>query len=190
MVKHKPYKEGDWFAVPLTSGYVLARIARVGRRGGILLGYFFKPLRTSLPTPQDMHGLTSADAFNIGKFGDRGLVEDGWPIIDSPKDWSREDWPMPMFGRLGTFNPETGLCVKYDENDLTMCLGERAIPVEQVLQLPKDGMAGHIFLQRKLEKYFKEGSEVYDPAETHRVHSWFHGLPDIALDAPTHKSSE
>jgi hypothetical protein len=50
-VRKKLYKEGDWFAVPIESGYVLGRIARVGKRGGILLGYFFEPLFLSPPSP-------------------------------------------------------------------------------------------------------------------------------------------
>ena len=182
MVRGKSYKEGDWFAVPISSGFVLGRIARVGKRGGILLGYFFGTPFSLLPTPENTHNLTPADAFNIGKFGDRGLVEDGWPIIYSPDDWQRDDWPMPVFGRLDSFNPERGFCVKYDENDLSVNLGKWAITAEETLHLPEEGLAGHLFLQRRLEKYFMEGARAYDPNERRRSHQWYHGLPDIKLD--------
>jgi hypothetical protein len=108
MVKRKPYKEGDWFAVPTNSRYVLGRIARVGRRGGILLGYFFEPLRTELPVPEDTFKLTPWDAFHVAKFGDPGLIEGDWPIIYRPDDWYREEWPMPPFGRIDAFVPQRG----------------------------------------------------------------------------------
>lgn len=178
LVKRKPYKEGDWFAVPVDNpGYVLGRIARVGRRGGILLGYFFEPLRDQLPTPQDVAHLTPEDAFNIGKFGDRGLVEDDWPIIHRPEHWSRADWPMPMFGRIGSFEGERGFRVRYDENELSLCMGTWPTTIEQALQMPSDGLAGHIFLQRSLAKYFRGGYGAYNPTDRRHGHIWFHGLP-------------
>ena len=177
----KLYEEGDWFAVPTISGYVLGRIARVGKRGGILLGYFFEPLRTSPPNLQDTFTLVPNDAFNISKFGDRGLVEDGWPIIYDPSCWDRDEWPMPAFGRIDSFNPERGYCVQYDEDDLSVCLRESLITAEQALQLPEEGLAGHILLQRRLEKYPKEGQRPYDPKNRQRSYFWYHGLPKIEI---------
>jgi len=178
MVRKRPYKEGDWFAVPLKSGYVLGRIARVGRRGGILLGYFFEPLCASPPAVQDTVGLTARGAFHIEMFGDGGLQDGEWPIIHSAEEWRREDWPMPEFGRINAFVSGLGHAVRYDDNDPCTELSERRIPAEHALHMPPDGLAGHIALQRGLERYFREGQPEYDPDETHRAHVWFHGLPD------------
>lgn len=114
MPRRKPCKPGDWFAVLLTTGYGLGRIARVGRRGRILLGYFFGPLQVSVPTVEDTVGLTARDAFYITKFTDNGLELGEWPIVDRPPAWDRENWPLPRFGRLFELVPGRGFSVQYD----------------------------------------------------------------------------
>jgi len=176
-MKRKPYREGDWFVVPVCSAYVIGRIARVGRRGGILLGYFFEPLRDALPSEEELTKLSASDAFNIEMFGDLGLVEDGWPIIRNQGSWNRDEWPMPSFGRLDSFRANRGYSVQYDENDLSQGIATIPITVELALRLPSDGLAGHLYLQSVLERYFTEGPQPYRPEETKREHRWFHGLP-------------
>lgn len=174
-----PYKEGDWFAVPIKSGYVLARIVRAKKTGGSLLGYFFEPLYKSVPTAEDTIGLKASSAFNIAKFGYLGLVKDNWPIIHRPDTWNRGDWPMPPFGRLNDFVPGRGFVSVYDEDQLERSLSERGVTAEEAMQYPSEGLAGHVYLQNVLERYFTVGLRPYDPSERKRAHIWFHGLPDI-----------
>ena len=177
-MRKKVYKEGDWFAVPVDSGYVISRIARVGRRGGVLLGYFFEPVCAALPTQEDLFGLTPAMAFDIQKFGDLGIVQDGWPIVYRPTEWNRAEWPMPAFGRIDMLRPGRGMLLRYDEDELTRCTGEKKITDEQAIQFPEIGLAGHLALQQRLNQYFHDGIRVRYPTRPGQVCTWFHGLPD------------
>src|SRR5262245_17794860 len=99
-VKRCRYREGDWFAVPLRDhGFALGRIARVSKRGRILLGYFFG-LRTSHPLPlDDVRSHKPEEAVIVRQFGDLSLANGDWPIIGNSGDWERRAWPMPDFGR-------------------------------------------------------------------------------------------
>jgi len=49
--------EGDRFGLPVDSDDVLDRIVRVGRRDGVLLGYFFGPVITEMLTLEDAANL-------------------------------------------------------------------------------------------------------------------------------------
>jgi hypothetical protein len=88
-----PYKEGDWFAVPIKSGFVLARIARA--RSPILFGYFFKPLYPTLPSEIDTQRLTAKDAFEIAKFGHLGFVSDNWQSSSDQTLGTERNGPCP-----------------------------------------------------------------------------------------------
>jgi len=94
-------------------------------------------------------------------FGDRGLVDDNWPIIHRSADWLRAEWPMPMFGRINDFKPDAGYCVRYDENNLAVSLREWKITADQALQLPCDGLAGHIYLQLRFNMTTSRQYDVY-----------------------------
>lgn len=154
--KTLPYKEGDWIAVPvLEKGYALGRIARSSRSGAIV-GYFFAPLRKTLPTEDDTKGLTSQDAVVIYKFGDLGLIKDGWPIISGSNDWHREDWPLPSFGHIDIVDPSKAYRREYDEKNLNRGITETPISPEEARKLPKDGYWGHIGLQGKLARVIPE----------------------------------
>jgi hypothetical protein len=68
------YREGDWFAVPLRGGgFGLGLIARANP-GGVLLGYFFGPLRSEVPKLEDVASLRPGDAVLVRKFGHLGIV--------------------------------------------------------------------------------------------------------------------
>jgi len=92
-----PYKEGTWFAVPLRGGgYATGLVARhIPGEGKIVLAYFFGPKRQTIPSMEELEGLTPDMAIKVIRVGDLGLFEGSWPIVgDSPK-WQRERWPMP-----------------------------------------------------------------------------------------------
>lgn len=155
MVKNSvPYKEGDWIAVPIPDrGYILGRIARSSRTGAII-ACFFSPLRETLPVKDDIDGLTAHDAVAIYKFGNMGLVEENWPIIDNTDDWHREEWPLPSFGHIDAVDPNKAYRREYNEKNLNQIILEVPISPEEAHQLPKDGYLGHRALQSKLSRLF------------------------------------
>lgn len=112
-----PYKEGDWFAVPLREGaYALGLIARSSSKGKVLFGYFFGPMRRTLPCIADTKSLTPADAVLIGMFGDLDLFSGRWPLLGSAVPWNRSAWPMPFFVRTDSVSGKCKL-IEYSEDD-------------------------------------------------------------------------
>ncbi len=149
--KVRLYKEGDWFAVPLRSGrFALGLIARVGTRGGIILGYFFGPQRENRPNKTDTIGLHRDDAALIRQFCDPGLVSGEWPIIFRPEKWQRSDWPLPTFGHIDIVNSNKAYRREYGNNLSDLFVHEELITLEEAQHLPADGLDGHIALQIRL----------------------------------------
>lgn len=150
-----PYKEGDWFAVPLRSkGYALGLVARMNGKG-IVLGYFFGPLYKQSPTERDTLELSSKDAVLVCQFGDLGFVEGKWYIIYRPDEggWRREEWPLPAFGRIV---PVQGALLafrtEYDEDDINHVIREVPVSIEEAHQLPNNALYGDIAVEIVLTK--------------------------------------
>lgn len=96
----KNYPEGTWFAVPLRDGgFARGLIARTNGEG-IMFGYFFEPRLDGPQCGPKVSYLRPNDAILVGQFGDLGLQEGVWTVIDRTDDWKREDWPLPPFVRL------------------------------------------------------------------------------------------
>ncbi len=149
--KKIPYKEGDWFAVPLRNGgYALGLIARLDGKGGFL-GYFFGPRHEQIPVQQDTISLSSSDAILIRHFGDLGLLREEWPIIFHPDAWSRADWPLPAFARIAV-DEGWALRVEYSETDISKPLHEASINLEEARRLPEDGVSGYGAIEIRLTK--------------------------------------
>lgn len=148
-----PYKEGDWFAVPLrTQGYGVGRVARMSGRG-LVIGYFFGPKHNQLPTVEDVIDLTPDDAILIRRLGDLGLLEGEWPIIyrPEPEVWLRNDWPLPAFGSIAV-DQSRAWRTEYSEEDINKVIREAQVDVEQARHLPDDALAGYGALEIVLTK--------------------------------------
>lgn len=147
-----PYEEGDWFAVPLAhGGYGIGLIARVGARGGIVLGYFFGPCRNGLPSATDKPALRPIDAILICQFCDPALMSGEWAIVSRSEEWHREEWPQPAFGHVDAVDSSKAYKREYPPNNPSeLFVRETPISLEEALLLPKDGLYGHIALQKKL----------------------------------------
>lgn len=133
------YKEGDWFAVPLEGGgYALGLIARMKHKG--ILGYFFGPRYSELPTLSDAAAQEPSRAMERLIFGDLSLLNQEWPVIGALPRWDRSNWPMPSFIHRDRVS---GVCYvrTYDEDTLHF-LSERRATLEEVASLPKDGDYG------------------------------------------------
>lgn len=137
-----PYAEGDWFAVPLENGgYAVGLVARSGRLGKVLFGYFFGPKREKLPTIDELRGYTAEHAILIGKFGDLGLFEGSWPILGQAGTWERKAWPLPPLARIDVVSGRARK-VSYSEDDPSRALSETLCDPQEARQLPRDALMG------------------------------------------------
>jgi Immunity protein 26 len=145
------YREGDWFAVPLRDGgFAVGLIARANP-GGVLLGYFFGPLRSEVPRLEDVAGLRPGDAVLVGKFGHLGIVQGKWPLLGRLDGWDRRDWPTPVFVRYEELTGRS-FRVFYDDDDPNRVLREEQAAPGEAEQAPKDGLMGAGFAEGALSR--------------------------------------
>jgi len=137
-----PYREGDWFGVPLRSrGYAVGVIARSGPSGKVLFGYFFGPRRETLPAIDELRGYAAEQAILVGQFGDLRLMNGSWPILGRLGEWERRDWPMPPMARVDVVSGKAWK-VTYSEDDPNRAVHETACDPEEARQLPRDSLMG------------------------------------------------
>jgi Immunity protein 26 len=142
-----PYKEGDWFCVPLESGgYGLGIVARTNGRGCIL-GYFFGPRRAEVPSEGDAMGLTCGEAVLVAVVGDLGILERKWSIVWSPGVWDREQWPVPAFGKVDEAEAK-GWRIEY--SDALQAVRSIRVSLDEARRLPADGVDGYVALEVRL----------------------------------------
>lgn len=154
MKKKIDYKEGDWFAVPLKNGYAVGNIARMSKKGKVLFGYFFGPIRKEIPSLQEIKDLKADHALEKYRFGDLYLYNGDWPIIGSPEKWKRDEWPIPGFYRKDFLQENHYRRVVYSDTDPNHEILEESVPFKMVKDLPKDSLMGAdavvIHLEEKL----------------------------------------
>jgi hypothetical protein len=144
MGKAVKYGEGDCFGVPLPDGgYAIGVIARASsnRGKGILLGYFFGPRRTALPSLEQLAPLTVKDATYVCRFGDLGLSNGTWPVLGHLPGWSRVQWPMPFFVREQLVSGIT-FKVVYADDDPARVVSEKEVSAAAAAGYAKDGLLG------------------------------------------------
>jgi hypothetical protein len=88
----RPYREGDWFAVPLGDGRFAAGIVTHGTRNAID-GSFFGLAGNVPPSLADLAALGPQDALWSGRFSDRAIVEQRWRVIGHRAGFVRSQWP-------------------------------------------------------------------------------------------------
>jgi hypothetical protein len=145
------YREGDWFAVPLRDGgYGVGLVARANP-GGVLLGYFFGPLRPEVPGLEDVACLRPDDAVLIERFGHLGIVQGRWPLLGRLDRWDRREWPTPVFVRYEELTGRS-FQVFYDDDDPNRVLREEQVAPGEAEQAPKDGLMGAGFAEGALTR--------------------------------------
>jgi hypothetical protein len=145
------YKEGDWFAVPLSGkGFSVGLVARANGRG-VLLGYFFGPRRSELPNVADLVELSPIDAVLVGQFGHLGLKQERWPVLGALDGWERERWPMPSFIRRDILTGRSWRML-YDDDDPNLFLREEPVRPGEDENLPEDGLMGAEFTELRLSR--------------------------------------
>lgn len=148
-----PYKEGDWFAVPLrTGGYSVGLVARAPGNG-VILGYFFGTQYDTPPKEESVMELSGNDVILVTLFGDKGLAQGQWPIITRTSPWDRSKWPVPTFGRTLELDGQTvAWRIEYSDVDLAHVVQETRTSPQSIQDLPEEGLWGHLALEEYLTK--------------------------------------
>lgn len=99
----RPYRPGDWFAIPLGDGrYAVGIVARGTRKA--IAGYVFGDYFQGVPSQHQLAELDASRALWSGSFGDRAMVEDRWPVIGGHATFASNEWPLePAYRRV--FSP-------------------------------------------------------------------------------------
>jgi hypothetical protein len=142
--KRIQYSEGQWFAVPLRKGgYALGVVVRGNYKTKIVLGYFFGPKFDKLPGDNAILDRNPENAILITWFGDLGITNGSWPLIQSTRRFSREEWPMPKFGRRAELVNGKGIIVEYKENDAGewRVHYETPVNIDDINGLPEDSIS-------------------------------------------------
>lgn len=96
-------QEGQSFLLPLGKGsgqFAVGVVARVPRRGGVVLGYFFGPRRREPPGREWLNSLKASQAVFAGRFKDAQLYRGEWRTLTVLDGFDRRHWPVPAFHRF------------------------------------------------------------------------------------------
>lgn len=128
-------REGQFFLLPLGKGtgqYAVGLVARVPRRGGVLLGYFFGPRRREAPGREWLNALLPEQAAFVCRFKDTQLYRGEWRVLTVREDFDRRTWPVPAFHRFdGSATQVPGIeavqdwRVEYGDENLITPIAER-----------------------------------------------------------------
>jgi hypothetical protein len=153
--KSLPYREGDWFAVPLQDGrYAAGLVARSASYGKVVFGYFFRLNTIGLPSLQDLQRLTAQDSSFRALFGDLELYKGGWPLIGHADPWDRAAWPMTPFVRLDDGAPDRAYKRFYSEDEPARMIREVNCSSDEAKSFPRDGVWGSGAIERHLTRMF------------------------------------
>ena len=96
----RPYRPGDWFAIPLGDGrYAVGIVARGTRKA--IAGYVFGERFEGVPSQRDLEAFDASRALWSGSFSDRAMVEDRWPVIGGHAAFVSSDWSLePTYRRV------------------------------------------------------------------------------------------
>jgi Immunity protein 26 len=148
-VVRNPFEEGDVFAVPLASGMTARGVVARKTLGARTLGYFFGPSPTA-SREMSMLDLSPGEALYIAIFGALALRRQDWPVLGHLEGWSRESWPVPVFGVVPLLEAGRPMRRYYDEK--LAFVREEFCSLDEALSLPADGTAGSGYVSQRLSK--------------------------------------
>jgi hypothetical protein len=152
-VRAVPYREGDWFSVPLLEGGygALGLVARVAAPpSGVFLGYFFEPMPIEVLEQVDRTTLQPSDARIVSRASDLALMSKGWAVLGHDPGWNRLEWPIPViqsdaFGGGSAYITFDGPSL---HDKLVLDFDARAQPFRA--DAPRIEVAGHILIEELL----------------------------------------
>ena len=135
-----PCGEGQFFMCPIEHGvYAVGLVARVSRRGGVGLGYFFGPTRRDVPSAAWLQSLQPRQAVLVCRFKSLSLYSGEWRLLDVIPKFDRTLWPLPAFHRFdGTTTYRPGIStvqdwrVEYSDDNLIVPLNEAPALLEDL----------------------------------------------------------
>lgn len=137
-MSHK-YSEGTWFAVPLRNGgFAIGVVTRKSKKGGIIVAHYFGPRRDTPSSVEEVERLSPADALIALRSGDISIKKGLWPTIGHAPNFSREEWPTPLFIRRQEIG-RNAYAMAYAD-DVSVLLHEE--PVAYDANLPPGGLHG------------------------------------------------
>jgi hypothetical protein len=148
--KKETIKEGQLFAVPVGNRFAIGLIARYVDDG--ILAYFFNRQYEKLPGLSEIT-ISKENIIYIKIASSLGLEKGRWPILGVVENWNRNDWPVPVFYRIGSID-DAIYRIYYDDN-LTEIKREFAGDLTSIEGLPKYGVAGYGFVEKKLDDIFE-----------------------------------
>jgi hypothetical protein len=163
------YREGQFIHVPVERDtYAIGVLARAPRRGGVLLGFFFGPRRsTPLPT-QWLRGMTAPNAVLACRFKDTRVFRGEWKVLGQVEPFVRAEWPVPLFHRYdgsGTHTPQNDVIedwrVEYGDDNMIVPVSE-TVARGADLKLPDDMVYDPVQLVTELAERFKGAAPTVD----------------------------
>ncbi|MCP4942018.1 MAG: hypothetical protein GY924_08585 [Planctomycetaceae bacterium] len=145
------YDVGSIFCVPLRNGgYATGVVARCDHQG-LVFGYFFGPQLQALPESGQTRRLNPQDAILLGQFGDIGLKNGEWKLVDSIEHWNLDDWPMPPF--CSPADDENMITItQYDDGTLNTKSVSTVYRSEETAKLPVDRVMGYGAVEIRLTR--------------------------------------
>ncbi|WP_376707029.1 Imm26 family immunity protein [Bradyrhizobium agreste] len=129
-------------------GFARGVVARMPRRGRVVLGYFFGP-RLETPASATLDDLHPNLAVARIRFGDLGLIQGRWLVIGKMPNWHRADWPIPDFVRRDPISRKAWL-VRYHEP--LRSVSEPLSDYDDLQLLESDGLYGAGAAEAKISK--------------------------------------
>jgi hypothetical protein len=143
--KNVKYNEGQWFAVPLRNeGYALGIIVRGNYRVKGGLGYFFGPRYDYVPDDEEIWEKKPEEAILISQFGDLGIINSRWPLIQTTRPFHKEEWPIPKFGSENPLIPQKAFVREYqqDNSGKLQIIRETVVDAKEIVGMPIDSSMG------------------------------------------------
>lgn len=138
-MKHK-YSEGTWFAVPLRNGgFATGIVTRKSPKGGIIVAHYFGPRMDAPSTMEEVGSFSATHALITLRSGDISIKNGLWPIIGHAPNFSRQEWPTPLFIRKQDIGGKA-YAMAYDDQDVSVLLDEE--PIAYDANLPPGGLHG------------------------------------------------
>ena len=98
----------------------------------------------NIPSDKDTIEKKPNEAILTTQFGDRGIINGSWPIIESTRPFNKAEWPIPKFGFKPPYPPDKAFIREYgqDETGDLIIIYETLVDASMIVDLPVDRSSG------------------------------------------------